>query len=97
MNTEELIDYLTSTQHKRFYEYSVSYYWAHITRITQHFFWRIFCFLGYHKTYFGVFHTHEVCYGWGDDSWIEKDGYKCYHCLYCDKPLDQKLHNERIE
>lgn len=44
-----------------------------------------FCLLGKHFVYDGIFHTRYDCDG-------NSDGFKCYHCRYCDKPKDPKIH-----
>ena len=97
MKDDELIGYIMSSQRKPFWEYSISYYWAHFSRILKSVFWRFFCFFGYHRIYDGIFHIHLVTSTWFNSTETYKDIYKCYHCRYCDKPKDKELHNERID
>lgn len=98
MKTNELVDYLTAIQRKPFWKYNLSYY---LTRIKSFFFeyiiHRPFCVFGYHKKFNGIHHTHLVknILG-GEINNVYEDGYKCYHCHYCDEPIDQELHNKCI-
>jgi hypothetical protein len=98
MKTDELVDYLTSSQKKHFWEYSLSYYWAHIARVAKYILGRSRCFFGDHRIYDGIFHTRIITITRGGD-YIRtiEDVYKCYHCRYCNKPADQELHDERID
>ena len=89
MDSNELCDYIFSVRRKKFYQYSPSYYWAHIKRLIDYIVNRPLCFFGWHRAYDGLFHTRIDRFG-------DKDGYKCYHCRYCNKPADQKLCDEQV-
>ena len=96
MHNDELVDFITSKRRKSFCRYSGSYYIAHIKRIADYVINRPMCFFNKHKVYDGIFHTRLV-EDLFDETETYEDGYKCYHCRYCDKPLDQELHDEKIK
>ena len=92
MKNLELVDYVFSHRCKKWYQYGLDYYCAHIKRIFYYFINQPLCFLGIHHIYDGLFHTCITESIWYGETEQYKDTFKCYHCRYCNKPADEKIH-----
>lgn len=88
--TLDLIDYIGLGERKPWYQHGRMFYWWEFCWLVEFIVNRPLCFFGIHRAYDGLFHT---CL----DSDGDRDGFKCYHCRYCNKPADQEWHDQKID
>ena len=84
-----LTNYIFGTKHKLDFRYRCTIMWWNIKQVLEYIINRPLCVLGIHRKHDGMFHTRIDRFG-------ERDGFKCYHCRYCDKPSNKELHKQQV-